>query len=112
VAVELTRKHCVPCEGGIPALSNEEIAPLLSQIEGWNVVGGKRLAKTYRFPDFVQALAFVNQAGEVAEAEGHHPDLYLTWGKVGVELTTHAIGGLTENDFILAAKLDAARAGG
>ena len=112
MAEELARKHCVPCEGGIPALSTEEIAPLLSQLDGWNVVGGKRLAKTYRFPDFVQALAFVNRAGEVAEAEGHHPDLYLTWGKVGVELTTHAIGGLTENDFILAAKLDEARAGG
>ena len=112
MAEKLAQKHCVPCEGGIPALTNEEIAPLLSQLDGWNVVGGKRLAKTYRFPDFAQALAFVNRAGEVAEAEGHHPDLYLTWGKVGVELTTHAIGGLTENDFILAAKLDEARSGG
>jgi len=106
VAEALTEKHCVPCEGGIPALTPEEIEPLLAQIDGWNVVGGTRLAKTYTFPDFVQALAFVNRAGAVAEEEGHHPDLYLTWGKVGVELLTHAIGGLSENDFILAAKLD------
>jgi 4a-hydroxytetrahydrobiopterin dehydratase len=111
VADALTSKHCVPCEGGIPALSTEEITPLLAQLDGWNVVGGKRLAKTYKFPDFAQALAFVNQAGAVAAAEGHHPDLYLSWGKVSVELITHAIGGLSENDFILAAKLDAARSG-
>ena len=105
----LTSKHCVPCEGGVPALTDDEIQSLLAQLDGWTVVAGKRLAKTYRFPDFAQALAFVNQAGEIAEAEGHHPDLYLTWGKVGVELLTHAIGGLSENDFILAAKLDEAR---
>ena len=108
MAEALTSKHCVPCEGGVPALTSEEIAPLLAQIDGWAVDGVKKLSKTYRFPDFVQALAFVNRAGAVAEAEGHHPDLLLTWGKVGVELTTHAIGGLSENDFILAAKLDAA----
>lgn len=110
MAEALTSKHCVPCEGGIPALSAEEIKPLLAQLEGWTVVSGKRLAKTYRFPDFAKALAFVNRAGAVAEAEGHHPDLHLSWGKVGVELFTHAIGGLSENDFILAAKLDEARA--
>jgi 4a-hydroxytetrahydrobiopterin dehydratase len=108
MAEALTAKHCVPCEGGVPALTAEEIAPLMTQLDGWSVDGVKKLTKTYRFPDFVQALAFVNRAGAVAEEEGHHPDLYLTWGKVGVELTTHAIGGLSENDFILAAKLDAA----
>ena len=107
----LTSKHCVPCEGGIPALTANEITPLMAQLDGWSVEGGQKLTKTYTFPDFVQALAFVNRAGEIAEDEGHHPDLYLTWGKVGVELITHAIGGLSENDFILAAKLDAARAG-
>jgi 4a-hydroxytetrahydrobiopterin dehydratase len=106
VAEALTSKHCVPCEGGIPSLTAEEITPLLAQLDGWSVEGGQKLKKTYTFPDFVQALAFVNRAGDVAEAEGHHPDLYLTWGKVGVELITHAIGGLSENDFILAAKLD------
>jgi 4a-hydroxytetrahydrobiopterin dehydratase len=109
VADALTSKHCVPCEGGIPALTADEIATLMPRLEGWAVADDKKLTKSYTFPDFVQALAFVNRAGAVAEEEGHHPDLLLTWGKVGVELTTHAIGGLSENDFILAAKLDAAR---
>jgi 4a-hydroxytetrahydrobiopterin dehydratase len=98
----------VPCEGGVPALTAAEIAPLLAQVHGWSVVEDKKLQKTYTFPDFAQALAFVNRAGAVAEVEGHHPDVYLTWGKVGVEIWTHAIGGLSENDFILAAKLDEA----
>jgi 4a-hydroxytetrahydrobiopterin dehydratase len=101
----------VPCEGGIPALTADEIAALLPQLDGWSVEGDRKLTKSYTFPDFAQALAFVNRAGAVAEEEGHHPDLLLTWGKVGVELTTHAIGGLSENDFILAAKLDNARRG-
>ncbi|MGE3269375.1 MAG: 4a-hydroxytetrahydrobiopterin dehydratase [Chloroflexota bacterium] len=105
----LTSRHCVPCEGGVPALTAGEITPLLAQLEGWAVVDGQKLRKTYRFPDFAQALAFVNRAGGVAEAEGHHPDLLLTWGKVSAEVWTHAIGGLSENDFILAAKLDALR---
>ena len=111
MAEALTSKHCVPCEGGVPALTADEIAPLLTQLDGWSVHGVKKLTRTYTFPDFVQALAFVNRAGAIAEEEGHHPDLFLTWGKVGVELTTHAIGGLSENDFILAAKLDRALAG-
>ena len=106
MADALTSKHCVPCEGGIPALTADEIAVLMPQLDGWAVDDNKKLTKSYTFPDFVQALAFVNRAGAVAEDEGHHPDLLLTWGKVGVELTTHAIGGLSENDFILAAKLD------
>ena len=106
MAEALTSKHCVPCEGGMPSLTAAEIPPLLSQVTGWAVDGDMKLTKTYEFPDFAQALSFVNRAGAVAEDEGHHPDLFLTWGKVGVELTTHAVGGLTENDFILAAKLD------
>ena len=103
----LAGKSCVPCEGGVPPLSSEEISLLLPQVNGWTVHDGKKLTRTYTFPDFAQALAFVNRAGAVAEAEAHHPDLFLTWGKVGVEVWTHAIGGLSENDFILAAKLDA-----
>jgi 4a-hydroxytetrahydrobiopterin dehydratase len=95
----------------MPALTADEIAALLPQLDGWSVEGDKKLTKSYTFPDFVQALAFLNRAGAVAEEEGHHPDLLLTWGKVGVELTTHAIGGLSENDFILAAKLDNVRQG-
>jgi 4a-hydroxytetrahydrobiopterin dehydratase len=108
MAEALASRHCVPCEGGIPTLTHEEISRLLMHVEGWTVLDGKKLAKTYTFPNFVQALAFVNRAGAVAEAEGHHPDLFLTWGKVGVEVWTHASGGLSENDFILAARLDAA----
>jgi 4a-hydroxytetrahydrobiopterin dehydratase len=110
VAETLASKHCVPCEGGVPALTAEQIASLLSELDGWSVEDGKKLKRTYRFRDFAQALAFVNKAGALAEAEGHHPDLLLSWGKVGVELWTHAIGGLSENDFILAAKLDQANA--
>jgi 4a-hydroxytetrahydrobiopterin dehydratase len=102
-------KHCVPCEGGMPTLTDEALAPLLAQLDGWSVEGGKKLTKTYRFPGFAQALAFVNRAGAIAEKAGHPPDLLLSWGKGRVELTTHAIGGLSENDFILAAKLDGAR---
>lgn len=108
MAEALASKTCVPCEGGVPPLTSEEISLLLMQIDGWTVLDGKKLTKTYTFPDFALALAFVNRAGAVAEAEGHHPDLCLTWGKVGVEVWTHAIGGLSENDFILAAKLNEA----
>jgi 4a-hydroxytetrahydrobiopterin dehydratase len=106
---ELTSKKCQPCEGGAPALKGEELRKLLAHIEGWTLVNEHHLEKEYRFPDFLEALAFVNRLGEVAEAEGHHPDIFLTWGKVSVTLWTHSVGGLSENDFILAAKGDAVR---
>jgi 4a-hydroxytetrahydrobiopterin dehydratase len=106
---DLTAKHCEPCEGGTPPLGEAEIERLSRQLDGWKVTAGKKLEKEYGFPDFRQALAYVNRLGEVAEREGHHPDIYLTWGKVRVELSTHSIGGLSENDFILAAKADQAR---
>jgi 4a-hydroxytetrahydrobiopterin dehydratase len=106
---ELTSKHCEPCEGGTPPMGEREIERLLGQLDGWNVIEGRKLEKEYRFPDFRQALAYVNRLGEVAEAEGHHPDICFTWGKVRVELSTHSIGGLSENDFILAAKADEVR---
>jgi 4a-hydroxytetrahydrobiopterin dehydratase len=106
----LANRSCVPCRGGTPPLTREQIAPLLEQVEGWTVEDDKKLVKSYRFPDFARALAFVNRVGEIAEAEGHHPDLHLSWGRVGAEIWTHKIGGLTESDFILAAKLDRARA--
>ena len=102
----LAERHCVPCEGGTPPLTGSKIEPLLAELEGWEVQEGKRLTKTYRFPDFVKAVDFVNAITPVAEAEGHHPDLTVGWGEVGVTLWTHAIGGLSENDFILAAKID------
>ena len=104
----LASKTCVPCRGGVPPLTAEERAPLLAQLEGWEVVAGHHLSKVYAFPDFVQALAFVNEVGAIAEENGHHPDLHLSWGKVGVEIWTHKIDGLTESDFILAAKCDQA----
>ena len=104
--MSLAEKHCVPCKGGVPALQGEELDKLKSQLSGWQVVDGHHLLKTYAFPDFRTALDFVNKAGEIAESEGHHPDLLLSWGKVEVKTWTHKIDGLTESDFILAAKLD------
>jgi 4a-hydroxytetrahydrobiopterin dehydratase len=106
---DLASKRCAPCEAGTPPLGEEEVGRLAGELDGWTVDGGKRLVKEYRFPDFRQALAFVDRLGEVAESEGHHPDVYLSWGKVRVELSTHSVGGLSENDFILAAKADRAR---
>jgi 4a-hydroxytetrahydrobiopterin dehydratase len=108
-APALAERHCVPCEGGVPPLGAAEITPLLKQVHGWQVEDGKRLVKSFRFKNFVDAVGFVNQITPVAEAEGHHPDLFVTWGEVRVSLWTHAAGGLTENDFILAAKLDQLR---
>ena len=103
---ELASKTCVPCRGGVPTLKGEALTALQKQVEGWKVVDEHRLAKTFKFPDFRKALEFVNRVGELAEEQGHHPDLYLAWGKVEVSTWTHKIDGLTENDFILAAKID------
>ena len=107
---DLADKSCVPCRGGVPPLTEAERAPLLAALgpNGWQVVDGHHLAKEFAFPDFVSALAFVNRIGAVAEAEGHHPDLTLGWGRVGVTTWTHKIDGLTESDFVLAAKIDRA----
>jgi len=104
--MSLAQKHCVPCRGGVPPLQGADLANLKSQVNGWEVVDEHHLSKTYTFPDFQKALDFVNRAGAIAEQEGHHPDLYLSWGKVRVETWTHKINGLTESDFILAAKID------
>ena len=104
---ELAKKDCVPCRGGVPPLKGAELEGLERQVPGWNVVEEHRLQKTFRFPDFRQALAFVNRVGNLAEEQGHHPDIFLAWGKVDVTIWTHKIDGLTESDFILAAKIDA-----
>jgi 4a-hydroxytetrahydrobiopterin dehydratase len=104
--MELAEKRCVPCRGGVPPLNREEIARLMPQIPEWQTVDDHHLTRTYTFPDFRSALDFVNRAGAIAEEQGHHPDLYLSWGKVGVKIWTHKIDGLTESDFILAAKFD------
>jgi 4a-hydroxytetrahydrobiopterin dehydratase len=104
--MSLAEKHCVPCRGGVPPLKGEELQKMRALVKGWQVVDEHRLSKTIAFPDFRTALDFVNRVGAIAEEEGHHPDLYLSWGKVGVEIWTHKINGLTESDFILAAKID------
>lgn len=107
-AHDLAKKHCIPCRGGVPPLPKEETDRLLAQLDGWNIEREYHLTKHFTFPDFAQALAFVNRIGAVAEAEGHHPDIHLAWGKVTVEVWTHKIAGLTESDFIYAAKVDEA----
>ena len=103
---KLLEKHCEPCRGGSSPLRGSQIADYLNQLQGWEASGEHHIGKSFQFPDFAGALAFVNRVGEVAEAEGHHPDLYLTWGRVDVKTWTHKIDGLTESDFILAAKID------
>ena len=104
----LASKHCVPCRGGVPPLKGDELRKLSSEIPDWKVVDEHHLAKTYVFPDFKTALDFVNRVGGVAEAEGHHPNICFTWGRADVQTYTHKIDGLTESDFILAAKIDEA----
>lgn len=106
----LTDKRCVPCEIGADPLSPELIEDYLTDLSGgWQVIEGKKLEKSYRFKDFQTALDFVVQVGALAEAEGHHPDIRLAWGRVVIELMTHKIKGLHDNDFILAAKIDQIR---
>jgi len=105
--MSLADKHCVPCRGGVPPLEGAELEKMQSQVEGWQVVDGHHLSKTCTFADFRTALGFVNRVGALAEEQGHHPDLCLGWGKVAVQIWTHKINGLTESDFILAAKIDA-----
>lgn len=103
----LAMKECVPCKGGIPPLKGEELRSLEAQLGNqWEVVDEHHLQKNYTFKDFRDALDFTNQVGEIAEQQAHHPDIYLTWGKVGVKIYTHKIDGLNESDFILAAKID------
>jgi 4a-hydroxytetrahydrobiopterin dehydratase len=103
---ELAKKQCVPCRGGIPSLTAPEIQPLLAQIHDWQVIDTHHLEKNFSFENFAEALDFVNRLGTVAESQNHHPDLYLAWGKVGIKLWTHKIDGLSESDFIFAAKID------
>lgn len=103
---DLASKTCVPCRGGVPPLTGDQISPLLEQLEKWEVVEEHHLSNIYTFPDFRTALDFVIQIGNLAEEQGHHPDIYLAWGKVQITIWTHKIDGLTESDFILAAKCD------
>jgi 4a-hydroxytetrahydrobiopterin dehydratase len=106
---DLSKKKCVPCKGGIPPLKGEALIQLHKQLsDGWKVIDEHHLEKEYPFKNFKEALAFTNKVGALAEEEGHHPDLLLSYGKVVIQLWTHKINGLTESDFILAAKCDQA----
>jgi 4a-hydroxytetrahydrobiopterin dehydratase len=104
---DLAQRKCVACEGGVPPLTRDEAQMLMKQLQGWTLSGDDRwISKEFKFKDFKEALAFTDAVGAIAEGDGHHPDIQLSWGKVVVELTTHAIKGLSENDFIIAAKID------
>ncbi len=103
---ELASKTCVPCRGGVPPLKGQQLAELRKQVPHWQVVNEHHLTREFKFPDFRQALDFVNRVGELAEQQGHHPDILLSWGRAEVTLWTHKIDGLTESDFIMAAKID------
>lgn len=105
---DLARKSCTPCRGGEPPLKGQDLERYFEQLgDGWRIVDAHHLTKEFRFGDFREALDFVSRVGEIAEEEGHHPDVYLAWGKVILNIWTHAVDGLTESDFILAAKADA-----
>lgn len=103
----LIMKECIPCKGGIPPLKGNQLQPLFSQLkDDWQLIDEHHLEKEWTFSNFKKALSFTNQIGEISEQQGHHPDIFLSWGKVGIRLYTHKIDGLTESDFILAAKFD------
>ena len=103
---ELASQTCIPCRGGVPPLKGDELRQILQEVPQWKAINEHHVTRTFTFPDFKQALDFVNRVGAVAEEQGHHPDIFLTWGKVDITIWTHKIDGLTESDFILAAKID------
>lgn len=107
MAHDLATQHCVPCRGGVPPLKGEALEKRHRQLDGdWEVVEEHHLERRFRFKNFREALDFTNRVGELAEEEGHHPDIGLGWGRVDLKIWTHKIDGLTESDFILAAKVD------
>jgi 4a-hydroxytetrahydrobiopterin dehydratase len=109
----LAERECAPCKGGTPPLKGKQLEEFASELgAGWRVVDQHHLEKEYAFKDFREALDFTNRVGELAEAQQHHPDIYLTWGKVKLTLWTHKIGGLSESDFIFAAKVNELGEGG
>ena len=113
MASELAARKCVPCKGDIPALKGGQLEALSEQLGGdWRVVDEHHLEKQYRFENFREALDFTNRVGAIAEEQNHHPDIQLAWGRVRLEIWTHTIDGLTESDFVFAAKADRALAGG
>jgi 4a-hydroxytetrahydrobiopterin dehydratase len=107
---ELAAKECVPCKGGVPPLKGQDLRKLQEHLgNNWRVAQEHHLEKEFTFKDFREALTFTNKVGEIAEAQNHHPDIYLAWGKVKVTIWTHKIDGLTESDFVLAAKIESAK---
>ncbi len=103
---DLASKTCVPCHGGVPPIKGQQLTEFHKQVPQWQVVKEHHLTREFKFPDFRKALDFVNRVGELAEEQGHHPDILLSWGRAEVTLWTHKIDGLTESDFIMAAKID------
>jgi 4a-hydroxytetrahydrobiopterin dehydratase len=103
---QLADKKCVPCRGGVPPIKGAELKKLLKAVPQWTAIGEHHLRREFKFTDFAKALAFVNRVGALAEEQGHHPDILLAWGKAEITLWTHKIDGLTESDFIMAAKID------
>lgn len=107
IFMDLTNKKCKACEGGTPPLSEREVEEYVKELpEGWHILDNKKLTKEFLFKDFIRAMLFVDIVADVAESEGHHPDIHIHYNKVQIELMTHAIGGLSENDFIVAAKIE------
>src|SRR5579862_3121133 len=104
--MSLAEKTCVPCKGNVPPLKGAALKTLQSELPDWDVVEEHHLHRTFKFPDFKTALDFVNRAGQIAEEQGHHPDILLAWGKAEITIYTHKINGLTESDFVLAAKIN------
>ena len=104
--MDFTQKHCIPCEGGMPPLPPKEVEKYHASVPAWKVLEHKKILKEFNFNDFKEAMVFVNKVAEIAEAEGHHPDLAISYNKVRIELWTHAVAGLSKNDFIVAAKID------
>jgi 4a-hydroxytetrahydrobiopterin dehydratase len=105
--MNLIHKHCLPCEGEVPPLSKKEVREYRPHVPLWTVARtGKRIVRTFMFADFKETMLFVRAVAKIAEREGHHPDIHVSYGKVRIELSTHAVGALSKNDFILAAKID------
>jgi len=104
---ELAKKVCIACKGGIPPLTQAETGPYLEQVNDWSLIeDSKKVEKNFEFKDFKEAMSFINKVADLAEQEGHHPDIFVSYNKVRIQIFTHKIGGLHENDFILAAKID------
>ena len=103
--VELSARKCKPCEGGTPPMDDKEVRVMLGKVDGWEW-RDNTIRKKFKFKDFSESMKFVNRVAVLAEEEGHHPNIFISWNRVTLTLTTHAIGGLSENDFILAAKID------